>query len=160
MLLHLLSKNGCFWVQWEQEKPRENESCRENQWCGKCHGMTWYGREQKKLMLLEGPGVLLLARSRPSKSCIGQTGDGTWCFWRDKAVCCRTGWLVWIQARNAVSSGGIRVRKLHVVAFLLWPDGLHGVHLSLARPANQRESCVEDLWISGSPVVEFTWSLP
>lgn len=81
MLLHLLSKRVVF------EFSGSKKSLERMRVAEKISGplevwqMSWYdllyGREQKKLMLLEGPGVLLLVRRRPSKSYIGQTGDGT-----------------------------------------------------------------------------------
>ena len=60
----------------------------------------------------------------------------------------RQGMHLGIRVSGGIYPGirGIRVRKLHVVAFLLLPDGLHGVHLSLAHPANKCETCVWKTW--------------
>lgn len=103
----------------------------------------------------------LPARRKESKNNIGQTGNGTCVFWRCEAVCCGTGWLDFIQARKLVSSGGIRVGRLHVVTFLLLHDGLYGVCLGLAYLAKQTWNLhVEGLGLFGSLAVQCIWSLP
>lgn len=67
-------------------------------------------------------------------------------FSGDAAVCCKTCWLDFTQARKLASSNDIRVGKLCIVAFLLLPGGLHSVCLVLAYLAKQRYNLyVEDL---------------
>lgn len=89
-------------------------------------------------MLMEEPGAL-----PPCKKKRVRTASGTQAmapvFSGDTKVFAAG--LHFTQARKLVSSGGIRVGKLHVVPFLLLCDRLHGVCLGLAYLAKQMSAC-------------------
>lgn len=89
---------------------------------------------------------------KETKNSIRQTSNCTCIFCTHDPVFCRTDWLDFIQAMKLVSSGGIRVMKVYVIAFLLLCDGFHGVCLGLAYLAKLMGSlCMDDLRLFSRP---------